>query len=69
MKAIHIHKSLSDTWCLCAGDCDFDSDLCSWTNDKSGDSFDWAQQSGSTNSGSTGPRSDHTQGNTKGEQP
>lgn len=42
--------------------CNFDKDLCSWTNLQSGDQFDWTRNNGSTKSVGTGPQSDHTSG-------
>nr|KAG5689549.1 hypothetical protein BaRGS_022052 [Batillaria attramentaria] len=46
--------------------CNFDTDLCQWTQDKTTDQFDWTRQHGSTASGNTGPKFDHTQGNIQG---
>ncbi|KAJ7394106.1 Chymotrypsin-like elastase member 3B [Desmophyllum pertusum] len=37
-------------------DCDFESDLCKWNQDK-GDAFDWTRRSGGTPSSFTGPSS------------
>ncbi|XP_035383985.1 uncharacterized protein wu:fb63a08 [Electrophorus electricus] len=45
----------------CAVACDFDNDLCSWTQLVT-DVFDWTRQSGSTPTAMTGPSSDHTTG-------
>ena len=36
--------------------------MCTWTNTRAGDNFDWLRKSGSTQSISTGPASDHTIG-------
>ena len=40
-------------------DCDFESGICSYTQDKS-DRFDWTRANGPTGSASTGPATDHT---------
>uniref|UniRef100_A0AAY5EXB9 Uncharacterized protein n=1 Tax=Electrophorus electricus TaxID=8005 RepID=A0AAY5EXB9_ELEEL len=45
----------------CTMNCDFDNDLCSWTQLVT-DVFDWTRQSGSTPTAMTGPSSDHTTG-------
>ena len=45
---------------LCAGGCDFETGLCTWTNARSGDQFDWLIGHGQTNSQYTGPSYDHT---------
>ena len=42
-----------------AFDCDFETNLCSWTQDP-GDDFDWTRIQGSTASAYTGPQFDHT---------
>lgn len=52
--------------CGVRGNCNFDQGFCTWTNDHAYDSFDWTLGHGSTASSSTGPISDHTQGNSKG---
>ena len=42
------------------GNCTFDQQsLCSWSNDKHTDHFDWLLWQGSTPSNNTGPASDH----------
>ena len=46
--------------------CDFESGLCGFTNERSGDVFDWKKQAGRTVSANTGPSSDHTLGTTSG---
>ncbi|XP_078420741.1 IgGFc-binding protein-like [Cetorhinus maximus] len=43
----------------CALDCNFDVDLCNWTQSKT-DNLDWKRRSGSTPSAHTGPSYDHT---------
>ncbi|XP_019631238.1 PREDICTED: MAM and LDL-receptor class A domain-containing protein 1-like [Branchiostoma belcheri] len=45
--------------------CDFDSDLCGYTQDTA-DDFDWARDSGGTRTGLTGPTVDHTTGTRSG---
>ncbi|KAK7473655.1 hypothetical protein BaRGS_00035133, partial [Batillaria attramentaria] len=52
--------------CASPGACDFDSGLCTWTNTQQGDDFDWTMNGGRTGTSSTGPSSDHTQGNAQG---
>ena len=52
--------------CPPPGSCDFESDLCTWTNALSGDQFDWTRQNGQTASSNTGPRFDHTENSIKG---
>jgi hypothetical protein len=39
--------------------CNFDSGLCGWTQDKT-DDFDWTRQRGRTNTVNTGPSADHS---------
>ncbi|XP_035699729.1 uncharacterized protein LOC118432298 [Branchiostoma floridae] len=41
--------------------CDFDTDLCQYTQDTT-DDFDWTRNSGRTPTGGTGPTGDHTTG-------
>ncbi|XP_071104753.1 MAM and LDL-receptor class A domain-containing protein 1-like [Haliotis cracherodii] len=45
--------------------CDFETSLCSWTQDK-GDNFDWTRSNGQTSSVETGPSRDHTRGTSLG---
>ncbi|XP_067654504.1 MAM and LDL-receptor class A domain-containing protein 1-like [Haliotis asinina] len=47
--------------CSASVNCNFDSGLCSWRNDKT-DKFDWTLNKGTTGSGGTGPTTDHTSG-------
>ena len=44
------------------GGCNFEQDMCTWTNTRVGDDFDWLRKMGSTISTATGPASDHTIG-------
>ncbi|XP_051554355.1 zonadhesin [Myxocyprinus asiaticus] len=46
---------------VCGINCDFESDICSWTQLLT-DVFDWTRHTGSTSSSMTGPSSDHTTG-------
>ncbi|XP_051984548.1 zonadhesin [Xyrauchen texanus] len=46
---------------VCSINCDFESDICSWTQLLT-DVFDWTRHTGSTPSSMTGPSSDHTTG-------
>lgn len=46
------------------GDCDFEADYCTWTNDVTADDFDWIRKQGAINSG--GPPTDHTIGSSAG---
>ncbi|XP_056598963.1 zonadhesin-like [Triplophysa dalaica] len=46
---------------ICGLNCDFESDICSWTQLLT-DVFDWTRQIGSTPTLKTGPSSDHTTG-------
>lgn len=45
-------------------DCDFEKDLCSWTQGR-GDDFDLVRYQGNTLTAMTGPSSDHTIGGSK----
>lgn len=49
--------------CPTPGDCSFDDGMCTWTNGRTGDVFDWIIGGGGTPSFLTGPSSDHTTGN------
>lgn len=42
-------------------DCDFETDLCGWTNDRH-DHYDWKRHRGRTPTAGTGPSTDHTKG-------
>lgn len=48
-------------------DCDFEKDLCSWTQGR-GDDFDLVRYQGNTLTAMTGPSSDHTIGGSKKEE-
>ena len=41
-------------------DCEFESDLCVWTNEATADQLDWTRHAGTTPSSNTGPSGDHT---------
>ena len=49
------------------GNCDFEKGLCTWTNVRGTDQFDWLTGNGGTSSRFTGPSSDHTLGTSAGE--
>ena len=46
--------------------CNFEKDLCTWTQDTD-DIFDWTRDSGGTSSWLTGPGRDHTTGQSQSE--
>ena len=48
--------------CVLLGYCDFELDLCSWTNEPDRDKIDWLRTQGGTDSTGTGPSNDHTTG-------
>ena len=48
------------------GNCDFEKDLCTWTNTKQKDNFDWLRSRGRTSTLNTGPAADHTKGSSLG---
>ena len=48
--------------CPSPGDCSFDDGMCTWTNARTGDTFDWIVGGGRTPSFLTGPSKDHTTG-------
>ena len=50
-----------------AGTCNFDTDICTFTNVQNSDDFDWIRNSGATGSTNTGPTQDHTHGNAQGQ--
>ncbi|KAK7098915.1 hypothetical protein V1264_003130 [Littorina saxatilis] len=53
--------------CPAPGECNFDTgSLCSYTNAKTGDVFDWTLQHGGTPSQGTGPSADHSTASTRG---
>lgn len=43
-----------------AGLCDFEADICDWTQELSSDQFDWKRDRNGTSSTGTGPLYDHT---------
>lgn len=45
-----------------AFNCNFESNLCGWTQLQGRDAFDWSRHRGSTSSSNTGPPRDHTTG-------
>lgn len=51
---------------LFLGSCDFETDLCTWSNTQANDDFDWVQRKGATPSRGTGPTTDHTKNNAQG---
>ena len=53
--------------CPAPAACDFESGLCSYTNVKGTDQFDWTRGFGSTTSAFTGPSVDHTTNSVQGE--
>jgi hypothetical protein len=59
--------SLEDGPCPKPGDCTFEKGRCTWFEIQDGtDTFDWQLGSGSTQSFSTGPGTDHTRGDAQG---
>lgn len=52
--------------CPPPGSCDFEVDLCGYTNVFYGDQFDWLRSAGSTLSLGTGPSVDHTTNSDQG---
>ncbi|XP_041460944.1 MAM and LDL-receptor class A domain-containing protein 2-like [Lytechinus variegatus] len=52
--------------CLRKGFCDFQNDLCGWSQEVVQDQWDWLRSSGSTDSPNTGPQVDHTFGTRDG---
>lgn len=53
-----IHKMHREA--ILDGGCDFDVDFCTWTNETSGDDFDWIRLKSRTPSSNTGPRKDRS---------
>ena len=58
---------IADSPCSPEGACDFETGMCSWTNDYDSDDFDWLRGNSETLSGYTGPAFDHTLQNAYGE--
>ena len=52
--------------CQGVATCDFETDLCGWT-ERQDDVFDWTLNRGTTPSSNTGPSVDHTLGTTTGQ--
>ena len=57
---------VTDGPCPDPGNCDFERDLCGYTNRDSFDQFDWMLGNGKTSSVYTGPKTDHTVGDGSG---
>ena len=57
---------ITDGPCPDPGNCDFERDLCGYTNRQNIDNFDWMLGSGKTASVYTGPKTDHTLGDANG---
>lgn len=59
---------VTDGRCPISGFCNFETDMCGWTNAINGvnDDFDWLRDNGGTPSRFTGPRVDHTTGSDQG---
>ena len=57
---------VADGACPAAKQCDYETDMCGWTNSP-GDDFDWSRDSAGTPSLGTGPTTDHTTGTKNGE--
>ncbi len=52
---------LTNAQCPPAGHCDFESNMCSWSNVGGGvDQEDWIRRRGSSTNPNTGPSVDHT---------
>ncbi|EDO47788.1 predicted protein [Nematostella vectensis] len=51
---------VKDGACPPPASCDFENGWCSYSNDASGDDFDWELNKGHTGSSGTGPSTDHT---------
>lgn len=57
---------VADGPCPAPKACDFETDMCKWTNVLGGDQFNWTRDSGGTPSLGTGPSADHTTGTRNG---
>ena len=57
---------VTDGPCPDPGNCDFERDLCGYTNRPYLDQFDWMLGNGKTSSVYTGPKTDHTIGDGTG---
>lgn len=52
--------NIQDDACPPPGSCNFERDLCDWTNSNTGDNFDWERAQGNSVTKGTGPAVDHT---------
>lgn len=57
---------ITDGPCPAPGNCDFERDMCGYTNRENIDQFDWMIGSGKTSTVYTGPKTDHTIGDQNG---
>ncbi|XP_077978860.1 MAM and LDL-receptor class A domain-containing protein 1-like [Glandiceps talaboti] len=57
---------IADGACQNPGDCDFETGLCTWSNDQDNDQTEWEMMKGPTGTSNTGPDYDHTYGNENG---
>ncbi|XP_072182120.1 MAM and LDL-receptor class A domain-containing protein 1-like [Diadema setosum] len=57
---------IADGECSKPGFCDFEDNLCGWTNEQNDDTLDWLRNNGATPSKYTGPLTDHTKGTEQG---
>lgn len=62
VNACPMNASTKNPWPF---DCNFENNLCKWTQIRGNDRFDWTRSRGSTSSIGTGPRVDHTGGTCK----
>jgi len=59
LQTPQVQKMMYSVKMFCAGTCDFNSDMCGWTNAVD-DDFDWSMNSGPTSTNNTGPSADRT---------
>lgn len=57
---------LTDTQCPSPGHCDFEINMCSWSNLGGVDQEDWLRGRGDSSNPNTGPSLDHTTNSTHG---